>query len=331
MSVAAMQWARGKASTAFSQLILFGIADHASPEGIAYPSQATLARVCSCGERTVREHLALLEESGLIARVRRHSMAGYRTSDYMILAPLAEDRGDMPDVEQEEIDHGRWPEAVGNLARQCDDAVQRGLLLSVHLPAHDAGRRDGRAATAGTVTSDGLPADCAEPTGAVRQAYRQDAPDLPAQRAGEQLVEPSKEHEGEPTPSSEKGVPASAVPSVNAVRGDRARTDGDDGGGQSHDSHSVVVAPSTAQAEEDSSTDQGAGNGNGNGSPGGQGVVVALVPADDGLIPPSRVLSSFVRTAIRSQGEDELAHTLGVTRSEVKELSLERLLEAVTA
>ncbi len=47
----------------------------------AFPSQATLAQLCSMGERTVREHLKTATVEGWLKRKRRYSSDGRRTTD----------------------------------------------------------------------------------------------------------------------------------------------------------------------------------------------------------------------------------------------------------
>ena len=171
-----MIWARGQASTPASQLVLFGLADAADVYGITYIGQASLAQRCSCGERTVRENLALLERDSLIARRRRNNARGNRSSDYTVLAPLAFDRGSMLDADED--CEKRYPPDVVEIAR---------LHGNPFLPADDATRDSQPADHA--VRDEVLPADDAEPTGGSLHPYRQITPSLPAPSAGEVVVE----------------------------------------------------------------------------------------------------------------------------------------------
>jgi hypothetical protein len=309
-----MKWARGRAPTLASGAVLYAVCDYATPEGVAWPSQESIAHAISpaVSERTARDNLRVLERELLIARIRRHSRAGYRTSDWIVIAPLAADRGEMEDVDDDAIAHGRWPEAVGQLARKCDDEEERTRLFRVYLPESGSGR----SAANGHVTPERLPGSGSKPTGVSFHPYRSDIPRLPESGSGELLVEPGKERSFDLTPYVR---PEEKTPSPQQQPSERTTT----GGGASSRSFDAVE-----EEEGRTAADLFSDSGNSNDSPRRP---VELVPGSDGLIPPSRILGSFDRKGQRWDGECELARTLGVELAQVADLTLEQLLEAVTA
>jgi hypothetical protein len=69
------------------KLVLLGLADNADRGGICWPSQAELVEKTGLAERTVREHLNLFEDRGLIAKEPRLKIKGRgRASDIYRLA-----------------------------------------------------------------------------------------------------------------------------------------------------------------------------------------------------------------------------------------------------
>lgn len=82
MSVHAIAWALDRdVSATGAKFVLVALANYADENGIAYPSQARLAKLTSQSERAVRGHLATLEKQGFIKRAHRHAKNGARTSD----------------------------------------------------------------------------------------------------------------------------------------------------------------------------------------------------------------------------------------------------------
>lgn len=69
------------------KLVLLVLADHADDQGFCFPGIATISRRASVSERTAMRVLARLEESGHIARSRRHLVNGNRTSNGYLLTP----------------------------------------------------------------------------------------------------------------------------------------------------------------------------------------------------------------------------------------------------
>lgn len=64
-----------------AKFVLVALADFADESNSCYPSQDRLARMTAQSRATVGRHLASLEAQGFIARARRQTSAGYRTSD----------------------------------------------------------------------------------------------------------------------------------------------------------------------------------------------------------------------------------------------------------
>lgn len=71
MSVEAISWVLNHApvENPTSKLVLIALANHARPDGsAAFPSVGTIERYTCLSERAIRQHLASLEESGIIER-----------------------------------------------------------------------------------------------------------------------------------------------------------------------------------------------------------------------------------------------------------------------
>lgn len=66
------------------KLVLMGLASYANEDGYCFPGQETLAARTSQTSRSVRTHLAWLEEHGFIKRQHRDRLTG-RTSDEYLL------------------------------------------------------------------------------------------------------------------------------------------------------------------------------------------------------------------------------------------------------
>jgi DNA-binding transcriptional ArsR family regulator len=93
VSIDALRWAqRVTTGSPGRKIVLMVLADFASEEGYAFPSQARICEVSEQGERTVRRHLADLEEMGLIRRTHRYRKDGTRSSDAFLLMMPAEDQ-----------------------------------------------------------------------------------------------------------------------------------------------------------------------------------------------------------------------------------------------
>jgi len=70
-----------------AKFILVALADTANSDGYSFPGQKRLAYMTGQSERSVREHLAHLEEAGYVKRAQRRRSDGTRTSDAYHLPP----------------------------------------------------------------------------------------------------------------------------------------------------------------------------------------------------------------------------------------------------
>ena len=89
MSAEAFSWAmRQETGSPISKLVLLKLGDHAHADGGGcFPSVATIAEGTELGERTVRLHLRLLEERGLIVSEPRIDERGQRSNIYRLMVP----------------------------------------------------------------------------------------------------------------------------------------------------------------------------------------------------------------------------------------------------
>jgi hypothetical protein len=120
VSVEAITWAfQQTPANSGLKLLLVALANDAGKHGVTFTGQATLADACSCKRETITRNLALLEEAGYIARVRRTRKNGSRTSDYTVLAPGWPDRGAMITATGEEV-----PDVVIGMTTpgQCEES-----------------------------------------------------------------------------------------------------------------------------------------------------------------------------------------------------------------
>ena len=81
MSIRAIAWVMDEAPVddARQLLVLYALADHAHDDGTcAWPSQERIAERARCSTRTVRRHMQLLEEQGLIWRGDQQHVAHIR-------------------------------------------------------------------------------------------------------------------------------------------------------------------------------------------------------------------------------------------------------------
>lgn len=159
MSVQARMWARGQVRGDLPVAAVLGaLADYASKDGVAWVAQQTLAHDFGVSNRTIRCHLRALESDGLIGRVRTHDDNGHRATSFVVLAPVAVDRGDMTDATE-----GRYPDNVARLAR-------------------------GAAYRQQTSARDHLPEEIGPPGGSTASAYRKRSVGLPEVREAETLA-----------------------------------------------------------------------------------------------------------------------------------------------
>jgi DNA-binding transcriptional ArsR family regulator len=89
VSVWAVSWAyKQRPKRSGEKFVLVTLAQYADAEGYCYPGQGKLARLTEMGERTVRDHLASLEQQGLVESEERRQKDGRRTSNgYWLKGP----------------------------------------------------------------------------------------------------------------------------------------------------------------------------------------------------------------------------------------------------
>lgn len=90
MSFEASAWAKKqKTGSPARKAILMCLADaYNSHTRLCFPSQKRLAEEAEMSDRTLREHLAVMEEMGLIRRIRRTDSKGHRQPDFYELTGL---------------------------------------------------------------------------------------------------------------------------------------------------------------------------------------------------------------------------------------------------
>lgn len=85
MSVKAMSWVFTLEELPASEtLVLLALADAANDEGLAWPSQATLAPKARCSERSLRRHVQFLKDHGLIDVRVRSGQSGRKSNIYQL-------------------------------------------------------------------------------------------------------------------------------------------------------------------------------------------------------------------------------------------------------
>ena len=124
MSHEATNWAiKRKGLKPASKIVLWHLADRHNPDFGCFPSQRTLAIDCEMSERSVRSHLEILENSGLIRRQKRRNSAGVYTSDRYILGV--------------EADFNQLPAAnISDGKNECDPAANTGSIQRQILPTN---------------------------------------------------------------------------------------------------------------------------------------------------------------------------------------------------
>lgn len=86
MSHKATNWAlQRRGLKPATKLVLFFLADRHNPDYGCFPSQKTLAEDCEMSLRSVRNHLDILEDLGLLTRMHRKTGSGNYTSDRYVL------------------------------------------------------------------------------------------------------------------------------------------------------------------------------------------------------------------------------------------------------
>lgn len=140
MSIAASQWAKKvRTGAPGRKAVLLVLADYADELGSCFPGQKRIADETEMGERTVRRHLAELEQEGWIRREERR-VDGYRTSDRIVLKLGREPRPANPTGSDDD------PVLPANI----DSPTGQNRPIS---PANPAGQGTVRGTARGTVSS----------------------------------------------------------------------------------------------------------------------------------------------------------------------------------
>lgn len=85
MTIRAMNWAWGIELPPNLKLVLLKLADRANDDGECWPGNASIAKACCIGERTLIRYIAKLEEAGLLQTRRRYDEQGKRTTNTYVL------------------------------------------------------------------------------------------------------------------------------------------------------------------------------------------------------------------------------------------------------
>lgn len=136
MSWQASSWASEQtAGGSGPKLVLMMISNHVDKYGVGFAGRKLLASECECRDATISANLAKLEEAGLIQRFQRRRANGSRTSDWIVLGPLAADRGKMLDADADE-----YPSYIVEAARSGADTVPTSGALDAHSQVRFSGR-----------------------------------------------------------------------------------------------------------------------------------------------------------------------------------------------
>jgi len=81
MTIRAMNWAWEVELPPALKLVLLKLADRANDDGECWPGNASIAKACGIGARTLVRHLATLEELGLIKSTARYNDDGKRSNN----------------------------------------------------------------------------------------------------------------------------------------------------------------------------------------------------------------------------------------------------------
>lgn len=171
MSVFAENWAYAqtviapgdKKPSSGAKFVLVAVGQHADEVGYCYPSQDRLALMTDQAVRTVRAHLATLEQLGFIKRAPRR-IAGHRTSDAIWLQAPAEALN--PYGSRRPLDHEQEPQ------------------VSTQVESPDSNRQILPVAVIGGNCTDTMRQDSPVATGEKQQTNRQKTADQPAESAG---------------------------------------------------------------------------------------------------------------------------------------------------
>lgn len=122
-----MTWAWKQELSTGPKFVLIALADNANSDGLCYPGQDSIAEKCGMTDRTVRNSIKTLIDSGIITKQHRQKASGKgRTSDlYQIMIPGAkslyqpENISALSNADQQENISGRNP--VDNLQNKPEE------------------------------------------------------------------------------------------------------------------------------------------------------------------------------------------------------------------
>lgn len=122
MSHKALIWAtQRRGLKPATKLLLIQLADHHNPVNGCFPGQELLAEECEISVRSVREHLGILENMGLIRRIKSGGSGSRRPSDRYVF-PFEDGEGGVKEAASpaKKIGKTESPEAVttGNSASE---------------------------------------------------------------------------------------------------------------------------------------------------------------------------------------------------------------------
>lgn len=86
MTIRAMNWAWEVELPPALKLVLLKLADRANDDGECWPGQASVAKACGIGARTLVRHIAALEQMGLIKTEKRYGDDGKRETNMYVLS-----------------------------------------------------------------------------------------------------------------------------------------------------------------------------------------------------------------------------------------------------
>lgn len=137
------------------KFVLLALANYVDQDWRCWPSQRTLAKDTGLGERSVREHLRVLEADGYITRDHRQRETGFRNSDLITIVAAKlkknEDQPESPaarkiqpatdDIQPADDYQSNRQEIPPNLSVEPLEEPSKGLLVNLHSPPPDLGEQ----------------------------------------------------------------------------------------------------------------------------------------------------------------------------------------------
>lgn len=121
MSHEATSWAiKQRGLKPATKIVLFYLADRHNPDHGCFPSQKTLADDAEMSERSVRDHLDVLEAKGLIARATGHSGGQFKSNRYLLAFEADFQRQNLPSAKSASGENASAPTAKSAADRRQD-------------------------------------------------------------------------------------------------------------------------------------------------------------------------------------------------------------------